>query len=198
MFDVNNTITIGLRTEKGKADVTVRWPSDEEWATHRRRRKIIRRDLGRGASENEVDNTEGDLRLYETITVNGAPPLTGAEASRIIEVIAECNVINVDLGADQAEVEVVTCMGETKHHMRIPTYEEVRKLNRSNRMVSLPFNRFEIRTFLEAGAELWDKCGGAAEGYNGPVPNLHKDTVMRAVVEAINQEAAPRHDESNF
>jgi hypothetical protein len=37
MFDSNSTITLGLRTAHGKTDITVHWPTDEEWATHRKR-----------------------------------------------------------------------------------------------------------------------------------------------------------------
>jgi hypothetical protein len=201
MFDVDTetTITRPLRTEaQGLTDISVRWPTDQEWADHRRRRRVIRRDLGRGSFENEVDNADGDAKLFEAIKQNGAPPLTGAEASQVIEWLGLCNVVDVKLGAQEAEVELVTNLGEVRHQLRIPTYEEVRKLNRSTRMISLPFNRFEVRTYLEAGAELWDKCNGRGEGYKSVVPSLHKDTVIRAVIEAITQEASPRHDEPNF
>ncbi|HEY1965354.1 MAG TPA: hypothetical protein VGG59_10510, partial [Acidobacteriaceae bacterium] len=74
----------------------------------------------------------------------------------------------------------------------------VRTLQKSTRLISLPYNRQEIRTNLDAAASLWDKCGGKGEAYEGPVPAVHKDAAIRAVISAIEQEAMPKYDESNF
>lgn len=198
MFDANTTITIGLRTTHGKTDITVRWPSDEEWSAHRKRRRIVQRTLGRGATETEVDTTEADAKLYDAIKQNGAPPLSVGEANRIIDAISTCDVLGVDLHAEDAEVQLNTVMGEVKHTVRIPTMDEVRTLQRSTRLITLPYNRSEIRTNLDSSAALWDKCGGHAEGYAGAIPNLHKDVAIRAVISAIEQEAMPQNDEANF
>jgi hypothetical protein len=198
MFDANTTITIGLRTAAGKADITVRWPTDEEWGAHRRRRKILQRQLGRGATETEIDSSEADAKLYESIKLNGAPPLSVAEAGRIVDTIATTDVLGVDLHAEDAEVQLNTLMGEVKHTVRIPMMDEVKALQRSTRLISLQYNRSEIRTNLESAAALWDKCGGRAEGYAGAVPNIHKDVAIRAVIAAIEQEALPKYDEANF
>jgi hypothetical protein len=65
-------------------------------------------------------------------------------------------------------------------------------------LITLPNNLSQFRPSLEAAAALWDQCTGRAEGYTGPVPNVHKDVAIRAVVSAIEQEAMPSHDESNF
>jgi hypothetical protein len=198
MFDTNTSITIGLRTAHGKTDITVRWPSDEEWGAHRKRRKIMQRQLGRGATETEIETGEADAKLYDAIKLNGAPPLSVAEATRIVDTIATCDVLNVDLHAEDAEVQLQTLMGEVKHTVRIPTMDQVRTLQRSTRLITLPYNRQEIKTNLETSTLLWDQCAGRTEGYTGPVPNIHKDVAIRAVVAAIDQEAAPKYDESNF
>lgn len=198
MFDANTTITIGLRTTHGKTDITVRWPTDEEWAAHRKRRRIIQRTLGRGATETEVDTTDADAKLYEAIKQNGAPALSIGEANRIIDSISTCDVLGVDLHAEDAEVKLNTVMGEVAHTVRIPTMDEVRALQRSTRLITMPYNRSEIRTNLDSSAGLWDKCSGRAEGYAGAVPNLHKDVAIRAVIAAIEQEAMPQNDEGNF
>ncbi|HEY1896749.1 MAG TPA: hypothetical protein VGG62_10775 [Terracidiphilus sp.] len=198
MFNTDSTITIGLRTATGKADITVRWPNDEEWAAHRRRRKIMQVQLGRGQTETQIDTGEADAKLYDSIKLNGAQALTQAEATRIIDTLATCDVIDVQLGAESADVTLNTLMGETKHTVRIPTMDEVRTLQKSTRLISLPYNRQEIRTNLDAAASLWDKCGGKGEAYEGPVPAVHKDSAIRAVISAIEQEAMPKYDESNF
>jgi hypothetical protein len=198
MFDSTATITFPLRTSAGKIDVTVRWPTDEEWGAHRKRRRILQRQLGRGATETEIDSGEADLKLFDAIKQNGAPPLSIGEANRVIDTIASCTVLDVQLGAEDAEVQLSTFQGEVKHTVRIPTMDEVRLLQRSTRLISLPYNQQEIRTNLQASAALWDKCGGAAEGYTGPTPSIHKDVAIRAVISAIEQEAFPQYDESNF
>jgi len=199
MFDPNTTITIGLRTAAGKTDITVRWPTDEEWGVHRRRRKILRRNLGRGVSEDEIDNSEGDTKLYEAIKLNGAPQLTVAEATRIVETISTCDVLGVDLHAEDAEIRLNTLLwGEFRHTIRIPTTDEVRSLQRATKVLTHPYNVQEIRTNLESSAALWDKCGGRGDGYLGAVPNIHKDVSIRAVIAAIDQEVLPKYDETNF
>jgi hypothetical protein len=198
MFDNNTTITIGLRTAAGKTDITVRWPSDEEWGAHRKRRKILQRTSGRGGTETEIDSADADAKLYDAIKLNGAPPLSIGEAGAIVERIAVCDVLGVELRAEDAEVQLSTVMGEVKHTVRIPTMDEVRKLQRSTKLISLPYGRQEIRTSLESSAALYDKCASSNEGYATPVPNLHKDVAIRAVIAAVEQESMPKNDESGF
>jgi len=198
MFDTTATITIGLRTSQGKADITVRWPTDEEWSAQRKRRKIFQRQLGRGAYEPEIDTAEGDAKLYEVIKLNGAPALDSAEATRIIDAIQRCEVMGVELRADDAEVDIDTMAGGVKHFLNIPTMAQVRALQKTSRLITLQYNRQQIITNLEAAASLWDKCGGKVEGYAGAVPNIHKDAAIRAVISAIEQEATPKSDEANF
>jgi hypothetical protein len=191
-------ITIDLRTSSGKAEITVRWPSDAEWGAHRKRRRILQRQLGRGATETEIDTGEADAKLYEAIKMNGAPPLSVAEASRIVDAISACDVLGVDLHAEDADVQLLILTGEVKHTVKIPTMDQVRTLQRSTRLITLPYNRQEIRTNLESSASLWDQCAGRAEGYSGAVPALHKDVAIRAVIAAIEQETTPKYDESSF
>jgi hypothetical protein len=199
MFDTTSTITLGMRVANiGKTDVTVRWPNDEEWASHRKRSKLLMRQLGRGASEMETESSAADQKLYEAIKLNGAPPLSSGEASTIIKSIAKCDVVRVELGADEAEVELQILTGRVKHTLRIPTMDEVRKLQKSTHYITLPYNCQEVRTSMEAAAALWDACGGKAEGYAGIVPNLHKDAAIRQVINEIEHEATANYDEENF
>jgi hypothetical protein len=199
MFDTTSTITIGLRVAgAGKTDITVRWPNDEEWATHRRRSKFVLRGLGRGASEMDTDSGAADLKLYESIKLDGAPPLSMGEAETIIKAIGKCDVMRVDLGADEAEAEVQILTGLVRHRVRVPTMDEVRKYQKTTHYIHLPYNCQEVRSSLDAAAALWDACGGKSDGYAGAVPNIHKDAVIRKVIDEIEQEAMPAYDEGNF
>jgi hypothetical protein len=199
MFDINTTITFPpLRTASGLVNITVRWPTDEEWSAHRKRRRILQRQLGRGASITDVESADADSRLYEVIKQNGAPPLSVAEASFVVTNISLCDVLGVELRAEDAEVQLETVMGAVTHTVRIPTMDQVRKLQKATQLISLPNNLSQYRPSLEAAVALWEQCTGRVEGYTGPVPNVHKDVAIRAVVAAIEQEAVPSHGESNF
>ncbi len=198
VFDTNTTITIGLRTSAGKVDITVRWPNDEEWAKHRKKSKLLMRQLGRGASEMQSDSAAADLYLYDAIKLDGAPDLTPGEATGIVRAIAKCEVLKVELGADEAVAELQVLTGRVTHTVRIPTMDQVRSLQQSTRYITLPYNTQEVRTNLEAAAALWDACGGKAEGYAGTVPNLHKDAAIRQVISEVEQEGMAQYDEESF
>jgi len=199
MFNTADTITISLRVAGvGKTDVTVRWPTDDEWATHRKRSRLLMRQLGRGASEYDNDTANADLKLYETIKLNGAPPLSTGEATVVIRTIAKAEVTKAELGADEAEAELQILTGRVNHTLRIPTLDEVRKLNKSTKYITLQYNTQEVRSSVEAGAALYDACGGKADGYAGAVPNIHKDAVIRQVINEIEQESTANYDEGNF
>ena len=176
----------------------MRWPADDEWAAHRKRSKLLMRQLGRGASEVDNDTSAADLKLYETIKLNGAPPLSQGEATSIIRAIGKAEVVDCRLGADEAEAELQILTGRVHHTVRIPTMDEVRKLNKTTKYITLQYNSQEVRTSVEAGAALYDACGGKADGYAGSVPNIHKDAVIRQVIIEIEQEAQPNNDEGNF
>jgi hypothetical protein len=198
MFDTNTTYTIPLRLATGKTDITVRWPTDEEWFLHRKRRRILQRQMGRGAHTTELDDSAADPQLYEAIKLNGAPPLTPAEANFIVSTISTCNILGVELHADDAEVKLETATGPVTHTLRIPSMDQVRKLENATQLISLPYNLQQFRPSLEASANLWDQCSGRVEGYVGAVPNIHKDVAIRNVITALQQEAAPKYDEGNF
>ena len=166
MFDTGTTITIGLRTAGGKTDVTVRWPSDEEWAAHRKRRRLLQRQLGRGATETEIETSEADSKLYEAIKLNGAPPLSAAEAGKVVETIALCDVIDVRLNAEDAEVDLQTLMGPVKHTAKIPTMDQARAC-------SAPPNSLPCPTTARRSAPtstLPHRCGTSAAGARKATP----------------------------
>jgi hypothetical protein len=84
------------------------------------------------------------------------------------------------------------------HTLKIPTVDQVTWLRKTTKLITLPYNRSEIRASLDAAARLWDECLDKLDGYQGPVPNIHKDASIYAVINAIDVEAQPRNDEANF
>jgi molybdopterin-binding protein len=200
MFDTHADYGFaGFRTEHGIVTVKLRWPTDEQWEAHNKRRKVFQRQLGRGATEIEVDTADADHALYEEVKLDDSPPLTPAEATNAIDLLRKCTITDVRLGDTEAEVDMVIPTGEVTHTVRIPTAEEVRKLTKTTRVIQLQYGRQEIRASLEAAAQLWDRCGGRGnEGsYKNGTPSIHKDAAIRAVIAAIDQELTSKYD-ANF
>jgi hypothetical protein len=183
----------------GRADITVQFPSDEQWLSHRKWRHVFQTQMGRGVAWTDIERGEADLKLYDLVKLNGAPPLSQDEATFVMERVEFCEVKSLEMGADEAvvEMEIVNSL-RVKHTFQVPTMGMVRRLTRATRILSLPFNRVEMKASLEMAARTWDECKGCAEGYIGPVPNIHKDVAIRAALQQIEDEAKPRSEEANF
>lgn len=203
MFDSSAEIEIQARlvsTGGEETGVTVRWPSDEEWAVRNRTHKILIRRPGRGVSETiPSDPNEADVKLYTTIAINGAPAMTPAEAMRVLDAISTCDVVNVSIAGVEAIVEMNVLGGKVIHKVKVPSADQVMRMRRAAyRILDLPYSVQEIRTTPEPAAHLYDECGGQSTDYKGAIPVIHKDQVIRSVVEAIDRELGPKRDESNF
>jgi hypothetical protein len=200
MFDTTAEIELAMRLESGAKSVLVRWPTDEEWAERSRKRKIIIQRLGRGVTETKPPEPgDADLALYGKIALNGTPPLTKGEAFQVAETLSACTVTNVEIEGDDATVDLTVLTGPVKHRLKVPTADQVVAFRRSGfRILDQPFNRQEITLFLDPGGKLWDACGGKSEDYQGPVPIIHKDTAIRAVIDFIERNLGPQNGDASF
>jgi hypothetical protein len=180
--------------------IAVRFPTDEEWSARARSRKIIIRRLGRGVSETvPPEPGEADVKLYKAIALNGAPEMTPAEAAQVLTTISTADVFNVQIEGEEAEVEMMTVVGSVRHRMKIPTADQVLSFRRAGfRLLDLPFNQQELRVAPDAGARLYDQCGGRSSDYANGIPGVHKDAVARSVVDVIDQNLGPKRDDTNF
>lgn len=200
MFDANAEIELAMRLAGGQQSVLVRWPTDAEWSARAAKRKIIIHRLGRGSSETiPPEPGDADLALYQQIALNGAPTVTRAEAYQIAEVLCAATATGVTVDGDFATVKLTVLTGEVTHVLKIPTADQVISFRRSAfRMLDLPFGTQELRLKPEAGAQLWDTCGGKSDDYAGAVPMIHKDAAARAVVEYLDRHLGPQQDDANF
>jgi len=48
MFDSSQEFKLPVHTDSGKTEITVRWPSDQEWEDRYFARKVLIKRLGRG------------------------------------------------------------------------------------------------------------------------------------------------------
>lgn len=205
-FDRSRPIEIKLRSPEGDKAVTVRFPTDEEWAERTRRRKVLIRHLGRGRSETVPEPSEAaDAELLAKIRLTGAD--AGAEvdpyeAGRILDQLALAEVEDVSPEPGDYRVRLRVPGAITGHSLRVPSAKELFEYKRSfARIVDLPYNRQEITINLAAGATLYDRLCLAVEGYapgaDGAspatqVPIIHKAAAVRAAIDAL--EAAYAED----
>ena len=199
MFDSTAEYAFPARSGKTKVEVVMRWPSDEEWSERHRNRKFITRDLGRGVQETDVETEAADLKLYQAARLNGSPDLSKAEAALVVRHLEKAEVTDVTLDGEEATVTMTVAGGTVKHVVQIPTADQVMRMQRSAaRIFQAPHNQRHTRIYLEPTAKLWDECKGTSGDYVGPVPAIHKDAAIRAVVEQINLEMSAHDDESFF
>ncbi len=182
-------------------NVTMRWPTDQEWAVRSLARKFITRRLGRGKSEMITPKPgEADRKLYEAISLNGSPSLTPAECSMMLEALGVCQVTGVEVEGNAATVTMNVCSGEVKHSLRVPTAEEMLEYKQAAfKQLDLAHGQMQTTFSPEAGARLWDKCEGKSgeEYYKGKVPGTHKSEAVRVVIEHVENHMGPATDDPN-
>jgi hypothetical protein len=196
MFDSKTEIELSM--DNGQRKVVVRWPTDAEWIDRTRLRKFTIRRLGRGVSENvPPEPIESDVKLYNAIALNGAPPVTPAEAGFLLDQMGQAQVTGVRVEGDDAIVEVQILTGEAIHRMRLPKADQVQQFRRASfRLFDLPYGQQQFQLNPDAGGRLYDACNGSSEDYVGAVPVIHKDVVARNVVDFIEREMGPRPHEN--
>jgi hypothetical protein len=196
MFD--STTEIELSMDNGQRKVVVRWPTDAEWVDRVRLRKFTIRRLGRGVSENvPPEPIESDVKLYQAIALNGAPPVTPAEAGFLLDQISQASVTGVRVEGEEAIVDLQILTGEAVHRMQLPKMDRVQQFRRSAfRLFDLPYGQQQFQINVDAGGRLYDDCHGSSVDYVGPVPVVHKDAVARSVIDFIEREMGPRPHEN--
>ena len=187
MFDVEQPITIHLRTPEGVKPIRVRFPNDDEWIERQRRRKVIVKQLGRGMSETIVpDSAESDAALLAKIRLDDGGPVDPYEASIVIDRLSQADVDEVERDGPNVRVKLRTVTGEVTHLLQIPSARDVIEYRRSfARVVDLPYNRQEITINLAPAAQLWDKLAQSTDGYSGAVPIIHQAVAVKAAIDAI-------------
>lgn len=198
-FDTNIAIDIpNFRSAAGPVNLELRWPTDAEWSERARKRKLIVRQLGRGVSETMPEtNSEADQKICQAIQKNGSNPLSAIEATAVLDTLAACDVMDVALEGDTAEVTLRVMGGRVRHRLKLPTAEQVFKFRRAAvRILNLPYNQQDLRIYLEPAVELWAAIGGASEDYASGIPSIHKDAAVRAVIDYADRLTGMQGDEN--
>jgi hypothetical protein len=188
-FSIENEFSFSLRLDSGPAAVVVRFPTDEDWARHAALCRTIFKNLGRGKSETEVDSAKADHALYNAVRVDGSPDLDAVEAGRIIELLGAFEIRDCRQEGDAYVIEAMIHAQGVAIRLKAPTTKAVLDYRkRAFQLISLPHGRTQMISRLGEAGELFDRCFVSAEGYDGPIPILHKDRALRAMIDYIETE----------
>lgn len=201
MFDSSANLKLPGPARLGEMDITVRYPTDEEWYVRSRSKKYITHNLGRGRRETVLPEPgDPDTRLYEAISQNGTPSITAAEAASILDTLGQALITDVHTEAGVGIVSMLTVTGRTVHKIQIPTADAILRWRRAAvKVYDLSHGHQELRMNPQAGAELYDSCKGESTDYKVAIPGLHKDQAVKALVEYIDQNVGPRlAEDENF
>ena len=201
VFDASRPLAMNLRTPDGVKTIRVRFPSDDEWIERQRRRKVLVKQLGRGASETTVVHREdADAALLAKIrTEQDGQEVDAFEASKLVEELATCDVDDVVPEGGGFRVTMRVLGGTTSHLMKMPSAKDTFDYRRGFvRAVDLPFGRQEITVNIAPVAALYRKLVDSTEGYAGDVvPIIHQAVAVRAAIDALDMTFAEDRD-ANF
>src|SRR5690349_11649710 len=146
VFDSTRPIAINLRTPGGVKTVRVRFPSDDEWISRQRRRKVLVKQLGRGISETTVANGEDvDAALVALIQekpreAGDTPEIDPFEAMKVIEQLSLAEVDDVVPDGDSFKVTLRVLGATTVHLLKMPSAKDVFEYRRGfARLLDMPF-----------------------------------------------------------
>lgn len=200
VFDATVPVILQLRTPGGVKTVRVRFPSDDQWVERMRRQKVIIKDLGRGMSETVVPNGEEvDAALLTKIRVEEESPadVDSFEAAKCIDQLSTCIVEDVVPEGDAYRVTTRVLGCTTAHLLRMPSAKDVFEYRRTfARVLTMPFNKQELRFNLRAATDLYGKLAQGNEGYAGEVPIIHKFQAVKAAIDVLESGFQEERDES--
>ena len=203
VFDATRPITINLRTPGGVKTVRVRFPSDDEWISRQRRRKVLVKQLGRGISETTVANGEDvDAALVALIQekprdAGDTTEIDPFEAMKVIEQLSLAEVDDVVPDGDSFKVTLRVLGATTVHLLKMPSAKDVFEYRRGfARLLDMPFGRQEVTINIGSAAALYKKLVTATEGYAGDVPIIHQAVAVKAAIDAMDTAFAEDRDAS--
>ena len=198
LFGAAEFIDIELKREK-KA-VSVRFPTDDEFASRQRKMKtIISRQSG-GSSTTETQGQEAaDMDLLSKITKgeNGeviAQPDTEAcdefEAGKVLGKLTEAESQEAERDGEYIVVPVKVLGGViTRHTVRMPSEKEIRKYRKGAfSFIDLRHGKQELKSNLLAIGDFYDLLKVQTEGYapGVKVPLVHKVPVISELMSVLD------------
>jgi hypothetical protein len=189
-FDAGQTFETVLPTPDGDKRITVRYPTDEEWAQRQRTRKTVIKHLGRGQSKTTTTGGEdADLACYERIRQEGSDTLDAFEVAVVLDRLSRANVVDVEKQGKEYEVTLQVLDGTVTHVLKMPSRKQIQNhRDRFASFIDLPFNTQRMFLDLASAGSTYDALFVRNEGYAGSVPLPHKVAAVQAVITTLESE----------
>ena len=192
MFNPANHFTASILSG-GTKKVTLRWPTDQQWAQRARETKIKRRVLGGGRTVREKSpDTEADVQLFDAVHVAGGEAFDEFEKSAAIGKLETAEVVEVARKDDLFRITLKVVGGtQVSHRLRIPTQRQMFAYQNSAVRVVDHRRTQELQMFLEPSETLWNAIAEGVEGYaegKQSVPITHKDTAVMELLAVLNEQ----------
>ena len=177
----------------------MRYPSDEEWSTRQRSIKTIVQNMGPGASVTRADGVEdADYELYNLIRAEGAPDLEPALASLMIQRLNKAEADEPVFEGENLRIPIKVCGAHTEHLLRVPSEAETRKYRKASYVfIDRRHGKQELKSFMPAIGDFYDKLAAESSGYTGEVPLPHKVAAVVELVATLDAEDE-EDDPANF
>jgi hypothetical protein len=204
MFDSNSEFPVVILSG-GEKECRMKWPSDADWCSAARRRRVLESSLGNGKSQSRVLGAEAayaDLFVRCRVDTAG-PQFDEAEAVAVISKLERCKVISCEREGNAFRVTMRAYSGRmiyegqmadvyqrVVHLIKMPMQADTLQFSRDSVPPSRDSrNAREIRSYLEPVGPFWAKIGTAEAGYaeGSVVPIVHKDSAINALLEELRQ-----------
>lgn len=204
MFDASKEIEISIYSG-GPKKCVVAFPADADWKRRANKIRIKQEATGREKSKSTVIGAEpAALELFEKYRRDGGPDalvFDGAEALAVIDRLEYCELElgedggpAVDLRGDRITVRIgaLKHKGSARftglvHTLKHPSMRQVRDYKTACIDLTAVRRGTEMTQPLGPGDSLYDALQVGVEGYAGPVPVVHKDFVITAILEAVRE-----------
>lgn len=202
MFDTKAEIGLTIQGDPPKK-IVVLFPTDDQFITWRRKKKVLQKDLGRDKFQIEQSKPEDcDLALANAIRVDkDGPAIDKSEAVHILNRLANCEVPSRPDREGQAfliEMKVMKRL-TTTHKLRVPSVQEQMDYERFRSSVTFGKYGQEIRINFQASVDLYDKLKLEAKGYANAIPVPHKAEAINVLLQElrIEEEDAPDSEDED-
>jgi len=192
MFNPANHFTVSILSG-GIKKVTLRWPTDSQWAQRARETKVKRRVLGGGRTQREKStNVEADAPLFDLVHVSNGDAFDEFEKSAAIAKLDTAEVVEVARKDDLFRITLKVINGIlVSHRLRIPTQRQM--FTYQNAAVRVVDHRRtqELQMFLEPSETLWNAIAEGVEGYpdgKSSVPIIHKDAAIMELLAVLAEQ----------
>lgn len=192
-FDAARPIAVKLPPSGTKTVHLKHFPTDADWIAYFLRAKMIKTDLGRGASttdQNRALAASLSKRLVDSLQVEETSiDLSEAEASYVRSKLGECDVTDVERQGDDCRVTLrVLGVVETAIVLHGPSCDDI-DCYRRNLVKSVDRNhgKTELAINLQSALDAYALLKVSTEGYVGEPPVIHMNAAISAAIAEIER-----------